>query len=98
MALILGHVVVTATNAREPVIERAWPAEGAHVNAVGAGAPTSRELATLGEVAAGLRPGRTSRQEITLFRSLGLGIEDLAAAERAVDNARRLGLGTEVEL
>ena len=54
--------------------------------------------ASLGEVAAGVHPGRTSPQEITLFRSLGLGIEDLAAAEHAVDNARRLGLGTEVEL
>jgi ornithine cyclodeaminase/alanine dehydrogenase-like protein (mu-crystallin family) len=45
-----------------------------------------------------LRPGRTSPNEITLFRSLGLGIEDMAAAGHAVDNARRLGLGTEVEL
>ena len=49
-------------------------------------------------MAAGLHPGRTHPDEITLFRSLGLGIEDMAAAEHAVENARRLGLGTEVEL
>jgi ornithine cyclodeaminase/alanine dehydrogenase-like protein (mu-crystallin family) len=33
-----------------------------------------------------------------VFRSLGLAIEDLAAAEHAVTAARRLGIGTEVEL
>jgi ornithine cyclodeaminase/alanine dehydrogenase-like protein (mu-crystallin family) len=54
--------------------------------------------AELGEVVAGLRPGRTDRDELTLFRSLGLAIEDLAAAERAVENARNRGAGVEVEL
>jgi ornithine cyclodeaminase/alanine dehydrogenase-like protein (mu-crystallin family) len=54
--------------------------------------------AELGEVAAGLHPGRTSEAEMTLFRSLGLAIEDLAAAERAVENARARGAGTEVTL
>jgi len=37
--------------------------------------------AELGEVVAGARPGRASDAEITLFRSLGLAVEDLAAAE-----------------
>jgi ornithine cyclodeaminase len=54
--------------------------------------------AELGEVAAGMHPGRVSAEEITLFRSLGLGIEDLAAAELAVANARERGAGVEVEL
>jgi ornithine cyclodeaminase/alanine dehydrogenase-like protein (mu-crystallin family) len=52
----------------------------------------------LGEVLAGTRPGRRDPTELTLFRSLGLAVEDLAAAESAVAAARRLGLGTEVEL
>jgi ornithine cyclodeaminase/alanine dehydrogenase-like protein (mu-crystallin family) len=52
----------------------------------------------LGEVLAGTRPGRRDPAELTLFRSLGLAVEDLAAAEHAVAGARRLGLGTEVEL
>jgi ornithine cyclodeaminase len=34
----------------------------------------------LGEVLTGARPGRESDDEITLFKSLGLGIEDLYAA------------------
>ena len=41
----------------------------------------------LGEVVAGERPGRTSADQITLFRSLGLAIEDLAAAEFVVARA-----------
>jgi ornithine cyclodeaminase/alanine dehydrogenase-like protein (mu-crystallin family) len=52
----------------------------------------------LGEVLAATRPGRQSIDELTLFRSLGLAVEDLAAAELAVATARRLGIGTEVEL
>jgi ornithine cyclodeaminase/alanine dehydrogenase-like protein (mu-crystallin family) len=54
--------------------------------------------AELGEVLADLRPGRQDDRELTLFRSLGLAVEDLAAAELAVANARRDGLGTEVGL
>ena len=52
----------------------------------------------LGEVLAGIAPGRLSDEELTVFRSLGLGVEDLAAAEAAVAAARAMGIGTEVEL
>jgi ornithine cyclodeaminase len=54
--------------------------------------------AELGEVLAGLKPGRRDERELTLFRSLGLAIEDIAAAQLAVARARAVGLGTEVEL
>ena len=54
--------------------------------------------AELGEVLAGTAPGRRGDGELTLFRSLGLAIEDLAAAETAVAAAKTAGLGTEVEL
>jgi ornithine cyclodeaminase len=54
--------------------------------------------ASLGEVLAGLAPGRTDAEELTVFRSLGLAVEDLAAAERAVARARERGIGTEVAL
>jgi ornithine cyclodeaminase/alanine dehydrogenase-like protein (mu-crystallin family) len=54
--------------------------------------------AELGEVLAGLAPGRRDDDELTMFRSLGLAIEDLAAAQSAVAAARAGGLGTEVEL
>ncbi len=54
--------------------------------------------AELGEVLAGMAAGRRDDGELTLFRSLGLAIEDLAAAERAVAAATADGLGTQLEL
>ena len=54
--------------------------------------------AELGEVLVGRAPGRLNDEELTVFRSLGLAVEDLAAAEHAVARARSRGLGAEVEL
>ena len=53
--------------------------------------------AELGEVLAGLAPGRTDEEELTVFKSLGIAVEDLAAADLLVSRARELGVGTEVE-
>ena len=54
-------------------------------------------LAELGEVLIGAHPGRTRDDELTIFKSLGLAVEDLAAAELVVARAREQGVGTEVE-
>jgi ornithine cyclodeaminase/alanine dehydrogenase-like protein (mu-crystallin family) len=54
--------------------------------------------AELGELLTGKAKGRTSDDELTVFKSLGLAAEDLAAAERLYDRARERGTGTEVEL
>lgn len=53
--------------------------------------------AELGELLEGVHPGRVSDDEFTLFKSLGLAVEDLAAAELVVGRARERGIGTEVE-
>jgi ornithine cyclodeaminase len=53
--------------------------------------------AELGELLEGVHPGRTADDELTLFKSLGLAVEDLATAELVVERARERGLGTEVE-
>jgi ornithine cyclodeaminase len=53
--------------------------------------------AELGEVLAGQRPGRRSPEEITLFKSLGLAVEDLASAEYLYQRAEEMGVGTWVE-
>jgi ornithine cyclodeaminase/alanine dehydrogenase-like protein (mu-crystallin family) len=132
-----ADVVVTATSSVEPVLEREWLKEGAHVNVVGGRPPMMRELDTatiadsaffvdrresaeaeafdyrdalesgaigpdhiraeIGEVLIGAKPGRSAPGELTVFRSLGLAVEDLAAAEYVVRRARETGAGIEVE-
>ncbi len=54
--------------------------------------------AELGEILIGAARGRTSPDELTLFKSLGLAIEDLASAAYLYDKASREGRGTWVEL
>ncbi len=54
--------------------------------------------AEIGEVLTGAKPGRSGREEITLFKSLGLAVEDLAAAHHAWERAEATGAGTEIEL
>ncbi len=132
-----ADLVVTATTAREPVIQREWISPGAHINAIGTYSPAAREIDTdtmaaaslfvdrresalneagdyliaakegaigpehiraeLGEVLIGAEQGRTSRDEITVFKSLGLAIEDLAAAEHLYRKAKQQNVGNWVE-
>ncbi len=54
--------------------------------------------AEIGEVFAGTRPGRTAAREITLFKSLGLAVEDVAAARFVYDRAVARKIGTELPL
>ena len=128
-----ADIVVTATSAKEPIVNREWIAPGTHINAVGSSIKSTRELdsetvkaaslfvdrrestvnesgdylmsgvgpdhikAELGEILTGKAKGRTSKGEITLFKSLGLAVEDLASAQFLFDKAKRFGTGTWVE-
>ena len=53
--------------------------------------------AELGEVLIGAAPGRTTSDEITLFKSLGLAIEDLAAASYLYQKAKQQNIGALVD-
>jgi alanine dehydrogenase len=55
-------------------------------------------LAELGEIIAGTRPGRTAADQVTLFESQGMAMQDLILAAELLKAARARGLGTEVDL
>ena len=52
--------------------------------------------AELGELLVGSHPGRRDDEELTVFKSLGLAVQDLAAASLCVERARERGIGAEV--
>jgi ornithine cyclodeaminase/alanine dehydrogenase-like protein (mu-crystallin family) len=62
------------------------------------GIDPSRVHAELGELVSGSRPGRSSAGEITLYKSVGVAVQDAAAAALVLARARDRGVGTEVEL
>ncbi|MEO5778733.1 ornithine cyclodeaminase family protein [Arthrobacter sp. PAMC25284] len=52
----------------------------------------------IGDVAAGIIPGRKDANDITLFNSVGIGIQDLAIGRLLYDEALRQGLGTHLDM
>jgi ornithine cyclodeaminase/alanine dehydrogenase len=54
--------------------------------------------AELGEVITGKKPGRADDREITLFKSNGLAIQDVATAKLVYDKAVQAGIGVSVDL
>ena len=67
---------------------------GELVHAVEAGAITEGDVTQLGDVLAGKAPGRQSPDDITIFDSTGLAIQDLAIALAATEHADEMGLPT----
>ncbi len=119
-------VVITATNARDPVLESEWIAPGVHINAVGSNVASRRELPAdliaragliaadsieqarieagdlvlagdwsgvveLRDVSRGHDPNR-----VTIFKSVGLGLEDVVCGGWVYEKAVQQGVGREL--
>lgn len=54
--------------------------------------------AEIGELVAGTRPGRSSPEQVTLYKSVGVAVQDAVAAQLVYDAALREGVGLEVNL
>ena len=68
-------------------------------HALAAGAVTTADVrAELGQVVAGARPGRRSNDEIVIFDSTGMALEDVAAAAAVYERAVQAGRGVRVDL
>ena len=131
-----AEVVITITSSRDPVLEGAWLAPGAHVNAAGGNHWMRREVDEetvaraelvvvddldqakiecgdliwpearrsfrwdlaheLKSVVAGRVQGRPSEDAITLFESMGVALEDIAAAHLVYRKALDQGMGQEL--
>ncbi|GAA4846289.1 ornithine cyclodeaminase family protein [Pseudonocardia benzenivorans] len=77
----------------------AWPAGADDViDAVARGLVALDDVVEIGELVAGTRAGRTDDRQRTVYRSVGLAVQDVAAAAVVLRAAGTRGLGTVVEL
>lgn len=83
--------VVTVDSKEQAKIEA-----GDFVAALNTGALRWADVRDIAPVLLGRYPGRSSPEDVTVFKSLGLGVEDIALAARVVDLARQRGLGREI--
>ncbi len=86
---------LVVVDSREAVLEEA----GELITAIREGVFSPEQIhAEVGEIVAGLKPGRTSPEQITYFKSVGVAVQDAAAATATLEGALRAGLGRVVDL
>jgi ornithine cyclodeaminase/alanine dehydrogenase-like protein (mu-crystallin family) len=93
----VGSEITVDPDARVRLFADDWEQashNGELAHAVEAGAITEDDVTQLGDVLAGTAPGRQSQDDITLFDSTGLAIQDLAIALAAMERADELDLPT----
>ena len=79
-------------------LESARAEAGDLVIAARLGKTRPEDWTEIGAVFAGSAPGRGSGAEITLFKSVGVAVQDIAACALALERARSQGLGSTIEL
>jgi ornithine cyclodeaminase/alanine dehydrogenase-like protein (mu-crystallin family) len=76
----------------------AWEEAGDLIQPLEAGLIDHAHIhAELGELVLGRQPGRIDDHTTTFFKSIGIAVQDAVAARCALENARQLGLGLDVE-
>ena len=103
-----ADIIVTITPATKPIIPDAWVRPGTHISCVGADMPGKQELASALVARAAVyvddreqsvaSTGRSDDEQVTVFDTSGIAVQDLSASKIAYDRAVEAGLGTVVEL
>jgi len=79
--------------------EAVWAEAGDLIIAKKRGLITEASVhAEIGEIVAGMKPGRSSDDQVTLFKSVGNAVQDVSVGARILEEAKKKGLGTVVEL
>jgi ornithine cyclodeaminase/alanine dehydrogenase-like protein (mu-crystallin family) len=91
---VLAEAATVVVDHPPAALEHAGPV----LKALAAGLLGEGDLVGLGEVAAGRHPGRRGPDELVFYNSLGLGVQDAAAAWAILGRARELGVGRRVPL
>jgi alanine dehydrogenase len=95
----LDHETIRRATYVPDLRARATQDAGSFLSALDAGVVDESHVhASLGEVVAGVEPGRTSDDEITVFDSGGTGVETAAAAMLLYERAAEEGRGTTIDL
>jgi ornithine cyclodeaminase len=105
---LVGAALRTSAEADTEVVKRsrfyidyrisAMAQAGELLNAIEQGAITQEHIiGEIGEVLAGQKPGRQSATDITVYKSLGVAAQDLAAASCALNNALKLNTGVSID-
>jgi len=106
---LVGAAIASSAEADQDLVTRsrfvtdyrpaAMAAAGEFLNAIQARAITEAHLiAEIGEIAAGKIPGRTSDKEITVYKSLGVAAQDLAAGYYLYEQALEKGFGQDINM
>lgn len=106
---LVGSAIPTTAEADEACVVRskffvdyrpaAMAAAGELLRAIETGAVTENHIAAeIGEVAMGKKPARENDNEITLYKSLGVSAQDLAAAHILYEKAEKEGFGLDVDM
>ena len=79
-------------------IEQSKIEAGDLMPAIERGVISWESVTELGRIVAGRDPGRTSEDDITIFKSNGIALEDISTALRVYNLARERGVGESIEL
>lgn len=92
-AAVVAAAVIAADSVDQARLE-----SGDLMVAAKAGVPVWERVVELADIVAGKIPGRRTAEEITLFESQGIGLEDIAAAKLVYEAAMSAGRGTRISL